>query len=203
MPTTEIAIRVIQRLLAHESLSGSLQFVQIQRFFELTHRLWSEIVRPGQPMPTSLPPLVSDFLAAALELDSGRIQLIWSAFSDLAEAAHNTSAQPHLDDIFRLHSHTHSTGLSLIYLELNSTYSQSNPGAEPLLPPISCCLHCQSNLGEEKTVEGRLYSLHRGVLPIFSKSLYCRCMISLLLLCWLSKKPQSMSYSLLQQLFCT
>ncbi|KAJ7858746.1 hypothetical protein B0H13DRAFT_2571333, partial [Mycena leptocephala] len=107
-------------------------------------------------MPTSLPPLVSDFLAAALELDSGRIQLIWSAFSDLAEAAHNTSAQPHLDDIFRLHSHTHSTG------------------AEPLLPPISCCLHCQSNLGEEKTVEGRLYSLHRGVLPIFSKSLYCR-----------------------------
>jgi hypothetical protein len=53
-------------------------------------------------MPTSLPPLVSDILAAALELDSGRIQLIWSAFSDLAEAAHNTSAQPYLDDIFRV-----------------------------------------------------------------------------------------------------
>ncbi|KAJ7503848.1 hypothetical protein B0H11DRAFT_1613914, partial [Mycena galericulata] len=44
-----------------------------------------------------------------------------------------------------------------------------------LLPPISSCLSCESKqLGEESIVEGRLYTLRRGVLPIFSKSLYCR-----------------------------
>ncbi|KAJ7086968.1 hypothetical protein C8R44DRAFT_650414, partial [Mycena epipterygia] len=47
-------------------------------------------------------------------------------------------------------------------------------GAEPLLPPISTCLFCPGALDEEKVVEGRLYTLHRGILPIWSKSLYCR-----------------------------
>ncbi|KAJ7323238.1 hypothetical protein DFH08DRAFT_711918, partial [Mycena albidolilacea] len=47
-------------------------------------------------------------------------------------------------------------------------------GAEPVLPPIASCLGCKSDLKEEKTVEARLFTLHRGVLPIFSKSWYCR-----------------------------
>ncbi|KAJ7271869.1 hypothetical protein B0H12DRAFT_991701, partial [Mycena haematopus] len=47
-------------------------------------------------------------------------------------------------------------------------------GTEPLLPPISCCLDCNLSLKEEYVVEGRLFTLHRGVLPIFSKSFYCR-----------------------------
>ncbi|KAJ7367255.1 hypothetical protein DFH08DRAFT_1005692, partial [Mycena albidolilacea] len=47
-------------------------------------------------------------------------------------------------------------------------------GAEPLLPPLSHCSDCKSDLKEEKVVEARLYTLHRGVLPVFSKSWYCR-----------------------------
>lgn len=34
---------------------------------------------------------------------------------------------------------------------------------------------CESHkLGEPSVVEARLYTLHRGILPAFSKSLYCR-----------------------------
>ncbi|KAJ7212741.1 hypothetical protein C8J57DRAFT_1604047 [Mycena rebaudengoi] len=32
----------------------------------------------------------------------------------------------------------------------------------------------RTRLGEERVVESRLYTLHRGVLPVFSKSRYCR-----------------------------
>jgi hypothetical protein len=63
---------------------------------------------------------VSDFLAAALNLDSARIQLMWSAFGDLAEASHNETPQPSLDDAFRVHSRLYSAGLSFILeLKLN------------------------------------------------------------------------------------
>ncbi|KAJ7486073.1 hypothetical protein B0H11DRAFT_1721890, partial [Mycena galericulata] len=50
-------------------------------------------------------------------------------------------------------------------------------GAETIVPPITSCLHpdCSSaNLSEKRIVEARLYTLRRGILPIFSKSLYCR-----------------------------
>jgi hypothetical protein len=105
-----IALLMLQRLLAHESLATSLQFVQIQQFFELTNRIWPEIVPPEHPPPASLPPLISDFLAAALKLDTNRVQLIWTAFGDLAEASHNETPQPSLDDVFRIHSRPCLTG---------------------------------------------------------------------------------------------
>ncbi|KAJ7238239.1 hypothetical protein C8J57DRAFT_1087014, partial [Mycena rebaudengoi] len=50
-------------------------------------------------------------------------------------------------------------------------------GTETIGPPITSCTHpsCDSaHLGEPSVVEARLYTLHRGILPVFSKSLYCR-----------------------------
>ncbi|KAJ7492057.1 hypothetical protein FB451DRAFT_1021989, partial [Mycena latifolia] len=50
-------------------------------------------------------------------------------------------------------------------------------GAETLVPPVSFCLRpsCNSaHLSEKRVVEARLYTLRRGILPVFSKSLYCR-----------------------------
>ncbi|KAJ7221442.1 hypothetical protein GGX14DRAFT_353507, partial [Mycena pura] len=50
-------------------------------------------------------------------------------------------------------------------------------GSEPLIPPIQVCNNpsCkQKNLADIRPVEARLYTLHRGVLPIISKSSYCR-----------------------------
>ncbi|KAJ7892674.1 hypothetical protein B0H13DRAFT_1625428, partial [Mycena leptocephala] len=54
-------------------------------------------------------------------------------------------------------------------------------GAETTSPPVTVCINetCKSAglaqpLGEESVVEARLYTLRRGVLPVFSKSLYCR-----------------------------
>ncbi|TDL22076.1 hypothetical protein BD410DRAFT_723567, partial [Rickenella mellea] len=50
-------------------------------------------------------------------------------------------------------------------------------GAEPLHPPTSVCIFegCGGRkLSEEIRVEGWLYTLHRGALPIWYVSLYCR-----------------------------
>ncbi|KAJ7116818.1 hypothetical protein C8R43DRAFT_902319 [Mycena crocata] len=58
--------------------------------------------------------------------------------------------------------------------------SKIKAGAEFLGPPISSCTNPTCNapplalLGEENVVEARLYTLRRGVLPVFSKSRYCR-----------------------------
>ncbi|KAJ7761270.1 hypothetical protein DFH07DRAFT_771595 [Mycena maculata] len=150
------AAQILERLLAHESLYHNLRYSDIQRFFELTHRLWPEILGTETSRPLSLPPPVCDLLASVLQLDTSLIQLTWHAFGDIAEAAYNGPPQPSVDDIFRVHGRTQKLG------------------AEPLRPPITSCLKCQHGLGKESIVEGRLYTLHRGILPIFSKSLYCR-----------------------------
>ncbi|KAJ7764575.1 hypothetical protein DFH07DRAFT_770429 [Mycena maculata] len=174
------AAQILERLLAHESLYHNLRYSDIQRFFELTYRLWPEIrgvqmgivgdavIVPGavgvdvgsvdrpNDWPLSLPAPVCDLLASVLQLDTSLIQLTWHAFGDIAEAAYNGPPQPSVDNIFRIHGRTQKLG------------------AEPLRPPITSCLKCQHGLGKESIVEGRLYTLHRGILPIFSKSLYCR-----------------------------
>ncbi|KAJ7225287.1 hypothetical protein GGX14DRAFT_349519 [Mycena pura] len=50
-------------------------------------------------------------------------------------------------------------------------------GAETIVPPATSCTRAGCNsatLSEKRTVEARLYTLRRGILPIFSQSLYCR-----------------------------
>ncbi|KAJ7612384.1 hypothetical protein DFH06DRAFT_1345128 [Mycena polygramma] len=157
MTSTTTAVQILGRLLQHDSLRDNLQFFHVQRFFEFTHRIWAEIVPPNEARPVTLPPLVAGFIASVLDLDCSVVQLTWHAFADLAEASHLAVQPVSLDDAFRIHARPYKIG------------------AEPLLPPISSCLFCPSSpLKEPIIVEGRLFTLRRGVLPIFSKSLYCR-----------------------------
>ncbi|KAJ7498852.1 hypothetical protein FB451DRAFT_1347307 [Mycena latifolia] len=63
-----------------------------------------------------------------------------------------------MDDAFRLHA------------------QDAKIGAKTLAPPFQRCPRPKCNntpLGEASIVESRLYTLHRGVLPVFSKSTYC------------------------------
>ncbi|KAJ7886648.1 hypothetical protein B0H13DRAFT_1889165 [Mycena leptocephala] len=144
-PTT--AAQILERLLSHDSLKNNLQFVHIQRFFELVRRIWLEITPPQQSRPLMLPSHIADFLASVLNLDTALIQLTWNAFADLIEMSYHDSSQPSVDDVFRIHALPYKIGL-----------------AQPL--------------GEESAVEARLYTLRRGVLPVFSKSLYCRSLLN-------------------------
>ncbi|KAJ6476418.1 hypothetical protein C8R45DRAFT_379283 [Mycena sanguinolenta] len=158
-PKNALAVQVLERLLAHDSLKENLQFIHIQRLLDFFNRLWPEIVPPQQSRPSSLPLPITNFLASALDLEPSLIHLVWCAFGDLAEASYAAGPPPSLDDLFRIHAHPYKLG------------------AENLSPPVSYCVHpgCNSNpLGEPSVVEGRLYTLRRGVLPIFSKSTYCR-----------------------------
>ncbi|KAJ7126410.1 hypothetical protein C8R43DRAFT_1134993 [Mycena crocata] len=160
--STILAAQILEHLLAHTSLRDNLQFFHIQRFFEFTNRIWPEITPANEPRPVWLPAPIANFLAAVLNLDKDLIQLTWQAFGDLAEIGHKTGPPPSLDDDFQVHGHSYSIG------------------AEFLGPPISSCTNptCKAPplalIGEENQVEARLYTLRRGVLPVFSKSRYCR-----------------------------
>ncbi|KAJ7178701.1 hypothetical protein C8R43DRAFT_942315 [Mycena crocata] len=164
MPSS-LAVQVLERLLSHPSLRDNLQFFHIQRFLELVCRLWQEIVPPEKARPLELPQDIERFLAAVLDLQGNIIQLTWHAFSDLAESMYLGPKPPSIDDNFKEHGHDYSMG------------------AETILPPVSFCIRssCKSviagaprTLTDARPVEARLYTLRRGILPVFSKSTYCR-----------------------------
>lgn len=175
----ELAVLVLERLLAHPSLKANLQFVQLQKFIQLTQRLWLEIVPPGSSSrPVMLPAHITGFLGSVLDLASELVQLCWHAFADLAEAAFLNPDQCSLDDSFRLHAQEYKLGMkTLLFATLLVAQGCHSSGAETIGPPVTLCPQpsCGSHkLGEPSIVESRLYTLKRGILPVFSKSLYCR-----------------------------
>jgi hypothetical protein len=77
-----LARSVLEHLLAHPSLLQNLQFHQVQRFLELTCRIWAEVVSPSHPRTLTLPTPVASFLSAVLNLETELIDLTWRAFAD-------------------------------------------------------------------------------------------------------------------------
>ncbi|KAJ7703490.1 hypothetical protein B0H14DRAFT_3173260 [Mycena olivaceomarginata] len=116
--------------------------------------MWPEIAPPGKLCPVMLPSPVAAFIASMQALDIDIIHLTLHAFADLAEAYHLENLIS-LDDRFQVHTQER---------------------AESLGPPVLFCMHCSlpQALAEESVLEGHLYTLHCGVLPVYSKSLYCR-----------------------------
>ncbi|KAJ6456578.1 hypothetical protein DFH09DRAFT_1297458, partial [Mycena vulgaris] len=152
-----LAADILTRLLAHPPLAKTLQFQQIQRFLEFTRHIWPEIVGKSGVCPVSLPPHPAAFLSSMLELPLHIISLSWLAFSDFAAIFQQDPVAPSLEDGFRLHA-------------------DDRISAEPLLPPVTNCIRATCNhtaLGKPIIPDARLYTLHRGALPVFSKSLYC------------------------------
>jgi hypothetical protein len=110
MSTGILAVQILERLLQHSSLKDNLQFHHIQRFFALTSRLWLEIVPPNKPRPLHLPSDITNFLSFALQLESAVVQLTWTAFGDLAEAAYLNYDENSMDEDFKRHGHQHQIG---------------------------------------------------------------------------------------------
>ncbi|KAJ7143234.1 hypothetical protein C8R46DRAFT_1233011 [Mycena filopes] len=107
------AIALLQQLLQHPSLQTNLQFYHIQRFFELTTRLWLEIVPPNKARPAILPLPIAAFLSSVLDLDPALIQLTWTTFSDLAQEAILNSNSLLMDDNFKQHGHEYKLGMTV------------------------------------------------------------------------------------------
>ncbi|KAJ7126519.1 hypothetical protein C8R43DRAFT_1134848 [Mycena crocata] len=152
------ALEILRRLELHRSLAENLQYKQIQRFLELIQRLWPEIVPPQSLAPVILPQPIVQFLASVLNLEIGLVHLLWHAFGDLGQSFF-CDDQPSINDSFRVHGHEHELG------------------AETIEPPMKHCPRpeCMSyEMNEVSVVEARLYTVHRGILPVFSKSRYCR-----------------------------
>ncbi|KAJ7040489.1 hypothetical protein C8F04DRAFT_1253792 [Mycena alexandri] len=64
-----LSAQILERLLAHPSLAGNLTFYKVQRFFELTTRLWLEIVPPSTARPDFLPDNIANLLSIVLQLE--------------------------------------------------------------------------------------------------------------------------------------
>lgn len=106
-----LSAQILERLLAHPSLAGNLAFYKVQRFFELTTRLWLEIVPPSTARPDFLPDNIANLLSIVLQLEPEIVQLIWTAFSDLAEAAYLDPVRSSVDDDLKQHGHAHKVGM--------------------------------------------------------------------------------------------
>ncbi|KAJ7021487.1 hypothetical protein C8F04DRAFT_1195402 [Mycena alexandri] len=170
---------IVARILAYPQLFDTLRLPQVMRFLEFTHRVWPEIVGHTGQLPVVLTAQPAAFLSSVLNLPPDIITLSWLAFSDMAATYHAEPPLTSLDDSFRLYSNDHRIG------------------AEPLNPPIRFCTRAQckgAKLGGESLVEARLYTLQRGVLPVFSRSLYCYYKVEL---------QHRLRYTLFSELFCS
>jgi hypothetical protein len=102
---------VRERLLAHPSLYGSLTWVQVQRFLDFSRRILPEIQSSSTKLPLVLPQHVAGFLAVVLGLEKSRVQLCWTAFSDMIPMLNTTyTEQTSTDDLFRIHGHEFHIG---------------------------------------------------------------------------------------------
>jgi len=133
--------------------------VQVQKFLDFSQRILPEIQQSSSTkLPLVLPLHVAGFLAVVLGLDKPRVQLCWTAFSDMIPIL-NTTEQTSTDDLFRIHGH------------------EFHIGTEQILPPMTNCPRTEcgnAHLSDSRKVEARLYTLRRGVLPVYSVSMYCR-----------------------------
>ncbi|KAJ6542571.1 hypothetical protein B0H19DRAFT_1170950 [Mycena capillaripes] len=152
--------KILERLVQHPTLLANLKWIQLQRFIRITKRIWPEIINEHKNnlLPELLPKNISQFLVSVLQLDHGHVQLCWIAFHDIIERL-ELEINVADDDLFRLH------GL------------ENKIGAAAIHPPYKQCPRpecAKTVLGEPREYESRLYTLHRGVLPILSHSTYCR-----------------------------
>ncbi|KIM76724.1 hypothetical protein PILCRDRAFT_77520 [Piloderma croceum F 1598] len=151
--------QVLECLLAHPSLRDTLTWPQVQRFLDFARRILPEIRGSFEALPLALPPHVCGFLGVMLSLEESLIQLCWTAFSDMILLLEGEVSAMSDDDLFRVHGHEFAIG------------------TEQILPPMSKCPKSGCNNGhltESRKVESRLYTLKRGVLPVYSLSTYCR-----------------------------
>jgi hypothetical protein len=171
-----LAVDILVRLVAHPSLTKTLQFTQVQRFLEFTRRIWPEIVGKKGVVPDILPSHTAAFLSAVLGLSMEQTALSWIAFSDMSAVFQTDPIPLQLDDAFRLHDNDNRIGISDTSFATLYFIHQSS-GAESLNPPSTTCPRpecCNKSLSHPSVVESRLYTLHRGILPVFSQLLYCR-----------------------------
>ncbi|KAJ7227497.1 hypothetical protein GGX14DRAFT_347217 [Mycena pura] len=167
-------VEILRRLETYPSLAKNLKYTQVEQFLQLVRRLWPEIVPPQCSQPIILSTHIIEFLAAVLQIDAALVHLSWHAFGDLGQSFFCEPVQS-IDDTFRIHGHDHQLGKS--FLLQHPKFLTYVLGPETIGPPMSLCPRPECDyhkLGEELVVEARLYTLHRGILPIFSKSLYCR-----------------------------
>ncbi|KAK6984509.1 hypothetical protein R3P38DRAFT_2575937 [Favolaschia claudopus] len=156
-----LAVELLYRLASHEALASTLTWGQLRGCTAISKKLWPEIMlgrRDTESPPENLPAKIRDFLGCALDLEQTLVQQTWTVLANSIQGF--TLDQSLLDDdLFRMYG------------------VQQELGAEMIFPPYTHCTEttCRATfLTDPARVEARLFTLHRGVLPVFSVSTYCR-----------------------------
>ncbi|KAI4524967.1 hypothetical protein K525DRAFT_192646 [Schizophyllum commune Loenen D] len=134
---------------------------QTTLFVRLCHRLEPQIYASGATAAATqeLPDNISAFLAAVLGQDEDTIRLCWHAIRNILPELDSADGQEE-DTLFRVHAPDHSVS------------------TESLLPPsLVCTAHeCRGRrlYAKHASVKARIFTLRRGVLPVFEQPLTCR-----------------------------
>ena len=107
-----LASDILWRLEANPPLASVLEFSHVQRFLDVTVRIWPDIVGRGG-VPVALPRAPTAFLSAMLQLPPDIITLAWAAFGDAAAELHASQTEApaaSINDEFRLHGWDHGIG---------------------------------------------------------------------------------------------
>lgn len=130
--------------------------------------------------PEQLPANVLAYLEDWIKLESRVLARLWIDIRPYIHTLSDTDYRREVDDSFRMTGRAHGLGSSdpvqsIVY----PTHFRLLLGAENLSPPTLRCIRPECPvpggglLAVPITVECRLYSLHRGVLPLQSTSTYC------------------------------
>lgn len=176
--TPVLAFNVFQSIYAflekHPSLRISLQFTQIQQFLILGQRLFHSL--GVLEIPFELPVEMQKFLAEVLHVDLNTIQLCWAGLKDVIAIMDPLNIIEQ-DNLFRTYGPALAVGASIPSFVEHVSQIPST-GALILSPPFQQCPHdtCEhQSLVDEISLECRLFTLRRGVLPVVATSKYCRC----------------------------
>ena len=107
--------------------------------------------------PVQLPPAATGFLSDTLQIDTTLVDSLWVATSQFIWAERSSTGN--ILEAFISHGPAH------------------NLGAMELLPPTRHCLRaeCEANhLVEPRRYQANLFTIDRGVFPVWTNPLYCR-----------------------------
>lgn len=136
---------------------------------------------PGESHgPEQLPANVLAYLEDWIKLEPRVLARLWIDIRPYIHTLSDTDYRREVDDSFRMTGRAHGIGGSdHLQSIVHSTHFRLLLGAENLSPPTLRCIRPECPvpggglLAVPITVECRLYSLHRGVLPLQSTSTYC------------------------------
>ncbi|KAG6375794.1 hypothetical protein JVT61DRAFT_2647 [Boletus reticuloceps] len=157
----------------HHPVVASLPFSTLLTFLRCAHRLKDDILQP-QPhsisvlcAPEVLPPSITCFLAAFLDISIDDIAILWSVVSDIVWSLPTPEEADALEeDAFRRYGHPHGISSVLKKEEQHAVIAFTlADGAHPAWSVHLKCRLCHTNYHNNYSVQAGMRTYYPGVPP--------------------------------------